>query len=164
MLAPAEEAALRAALDVLRRDPSVRYAEVRFVEEQNERLQVRDGRPETASTGGSRGVGIRVLGQKTWGFACTPHVNEAELVAAAERAAHIAKASSALATRAVIFPERAASRGVYETRVVRDPFAIPLDEKMAALDAPVRELLRGGKPVVSAAAWMEWVRVEKRLL
>ncbi len=35
---------------------------------------------------------------------------------------------------------------------------------MATLDAPVRELLRGGKPVSSADAWMEWVRVEKRLL
>jgi TldD protein len=35
---------------------------------------------------------------------------------------------------------------------------------MATLDAPVRELLRGGKPISSADAWMEWTRVDKRLL
>jgi TldD protein len=163
-LTPAEEAAMRAALDVLRRDPSVRYAEVRFVENRNERLRVRDGRPEQASAGGTRGVGIRVLGEKTWGFACTPHIVEGELALAAKRAVRIAQASAALVTKAVVFPERAASRGVFETRMERDPFTVPLDEKMAALDAPVRELLRGGKPVSSADAWMEWVRVEKRLL
>jgi TldD protein len=164
MLSPAEEAAMRAALDVLGRDPSVRYAEVRFVENRNERLRVRDGRPEQASAGGTRGVGIRVLGEKTWGFACTPNVIEAEVVAAAKRASRIAQASAALVANAVILPEREAARGVYETKMARDPFTVSLDEKMGALDAPVRELLRGGKPVVSADAWMEWVRVEKRLL
>ncbi len=155
---------MRAALDVLRHDPSVRYAEVRFVENRSERLRVRDGRPEQASTGGTRGVGVRVLGEKTWGFACTPRVVEGDVVLAAKRAVRIAAASAALVPNAVVFPEREASRGVYETRMARDPFTVPLDEKMAALDAPVRELLRGGKPVSSADAWMEWTRVEKRLL
>ena len=162
MLTREEEAALRATLGRLR--GRARYAELRFVSERNERLRVRDGRPEQASTGGTRGVGIRVLGEKTWGFACTPDVSEAALAAAADRAARIAAASAPLARAPAAFPEAAAARGTYETRVLRDPFAIPLDEKMAALDAPVRELLRGGKPVSSASAWMEWVRLEKRLL
>ena len=164
MLTRDEESALRAALDWLRRRADVRYAEVRFLAETSERLRVRDGRPEQATAATTRGVGIRVLGEKTWGFACTPDVDEAALVAAAERAARIARASAALAQTAVAFPERPASRGTYATRVERDPFAVPLDEKMAVLDAPVRALLRGGKPVSSASAWMEWVRVEKRLL
>ncbi|HEY1957861.1 MAG TPA: TldD/PmbA family protein [Polyangiaceae bacterium] len=164
MLTRDEESAMRAALERLERAPDVRYAEVRFVSEEKERLRVRDGRPEEASTATSRGVGIRVLGEKTWGFACTADLSEAALVSAAERAARIAKASGALTRAPVSFPARAASRGTYETRVLRDPFAVPLDEKMAALDAPVRALLRGGKPVSSANAWMEWVRVEKRLL
>jgi TldD protein len=164
MLTRDEEAALHAALDWLRQSADVRYAEVRFVFEQNERLRVRDGRPEQASTGGSRGVGIRVLGQRTWGFACTPDLTESALVAAAKRAAAIARASGALVQTPVAFPEQPASRGTYETRVGTDPFTIPLDQKMATLDAPVRALLRGGKPVSAASAWMEWVRLEKRLL
>jgi TldD protein len=164
MLTREEEAALRATIDALSKNSEVRYAEVRFVSERTERLRVRDARPELASTGRTRGVGIRVLGKMTWGFACTPDVTEAALTRAAARAVAIAKASGALAKSAVAFPARAASHGVYETRVARDPFAVPLDEKMAALDAPVRALLRGGKPVSSASAWMEWSRVEKRLL
>ena len=40
------DAALAAAIAWLRRQPDVRYAEVRFVESGGERLRVRDGRPE----------------------------------------------------------------------------------------------------------------------
>jgi len=164
MLTREEEAALRATIDALAKNPDVRYAEVRFVSDRSERLRVRDGGPEHASTGQTRGVGIRVLGEKTWGFACTADVSEGALAAAAKRAARIAKASGALAMRAVTFPERPPSRGTYETRVVRDPFEVPIDEKLRALDAPVRALLGKGKPISSASAWMEWSRVEKRLL
>lgn len=155
---------MQAALARLERDPSVRYGEVRYVSETSERLRVRDGRPEQASTGSSRGVGIRVLGPKTWGFACTADLSEGAVVAAAERAIRIANASSSLVPNAVVFPERDAVKGAYETKLTRDPFEVPLDEKMATLDRPVRALLRGGKPVSSADAWMEWVRVEKHLL
>ena len=42
---PHLDAALRVALDALRRAGDVRYAEVRFVDETQERLRVRDGRP-----------------------------------------------------------------------------------------------------------------------
>lgn len=163
MLTPTEEAALLATLERLKREPSIRYAEVRFVSEKSERLRVRDGRPEQASTGASRGVGIRVLA-RTWGFACTPELTAQALDVAATRAVRIAAASSMLAREPTPFPAQPAVRGTYETRVVRDPFTVPLDEKMRALEAPVRALLRGGKPIVSADAWMEWVRLEKRLL
>jgi TldD protein len=167
-MAAQEEAALRAALARLRRDPSVRYAEVRLTLETSERLRVRDGRPEQAATGTSQGVGIRVLaergGRMGWGFACTPEVTEGALAQAAARALRIALAASDVAREKVTFPEEAGTTGTYETPVARDPFTVPLDEKMALLDAPVRELLRGGKPIASADAWMEWVRVDKRLL
>jgi len=166
MLTPTEEAALLSTLAALKRQSTVHYAEVRFVDETSERLRVRDGRPEQATTGASRGVGIRVLGGKNraWGFACTPEITSAALERAAARAIRIAEASSNLALKPTPFPARDAVRGTYETPVKRDPFTVPLDEKIATLDAPVRTLLRGGKPVASADAWMEWVRVEKRLL
>ncbi len=163
MLTSEEEAALLSTLERLKREGALRYAEVRYAGEKNERLRVRDGRPEQASTGASRGVGIRVLAG-TWGFACTADITSEALERCALRAIRIAQASSSLASKPTPFPSQAAVRGVYETRVLRDPFTVPLDEKMAALDAPVRALLRGGKPVSSADAWMEWVRVEKRLL
>jgi TldD protein len=158
------DAALRATLDWLRKHPSVRYAEARFVDTRGERLRVRDGRPEQVTAEASRGVGIRVLGAKTWGFACSPNVSEGALLAAANRSVAIAQASGAIARTPVTFPEQAAARGRYETKLAVDPFSVPLEDKLATLDAPVRALRTGDARLVSAEAWMEWTRQEKRLL
>jgi TldD protein len=158
------EPALLAAIAWLRKQPDVRYAEVRFVESEGERLRVRDGRPEQVTTEASRGAGIRVLGDLAWGFACTADTSEGALVAASRRALAIARASGAAARSPVVFPEQAASVGRYDTRVAIDPFTVPLEEKLAVLDGPVRALRKGDKRLVSAEAWMEWTRQRKRLL
>jgi TldD protein len=125
---------------------------------------VRDGRPEQATTGASRGIGVRVLGPKTWGFACTSFLDEASAVAAARRAVEIAKASGAVAERRVDFPAQPASRGAYATRFAIDPFGVPSETKLAELDRPVRALLTKGRPIQSAEAWTSWTRLDKRLL
>ncbi len=158
------DAALAAAIAWLRRQPDVRYAEVRFVESGGERLRVRDGRPEQVTTEASRGVGIRVLGSKTWGFACAADTSEGSLMGAAARAVAIARASAPAVSSAVRFPEQQAAVGRYETALAVDPFAVPLEDKLAVLDAPVRALRAGDKRLVSAEAWMEWTRQHKRLL
>jgi TldD protein len=158
------DASLQDALDWLRKQPDVRYAEVRFVDGGGERLRVRDGRPEQVTAEASRGVGIRVLGSKTWGFACSADTSEGALLAAAQRALAIARASAAVARAPVAFPERPAARGTYATRVGVDPFAIPLETKLAALDGPARALRTGDARLQSAEAWMDWSRVTKRLL
>src|ERR1700744_5204825 len=126
------EPALAAAIAWLRKQPDVRYAEARFVDTEGQRLRVRDGRPEQVTAEASRGIGIRVLGAKAWGFACSADATEGGVLAAAARA---------LAARApVLFPEQAAAVGRYETRLAVDPFRVPLEDKLAALDAPVRAL------------------------
>jgi TldD protein len=155
---------LRAALERLRRAHDVRYAEVRYVSESSERLRVRDLRPEDVATASSRGVAVRVLGDKTWGFACTPHLDEPSVVHAAERALLIARASAALASRAVTFPPASPSVGSYRSAVAIDPSSIPIAQKLAFLDAPVRALMARGKPIRSAEAWMDWTHQTKRLL
>lgn len=158
------EPPLEAALAALRGEPDVRYAEARLVDETSERLAVRDGRPEQVTGETSRGVGIRVLGGKTWGFACTADTSEAALLAAARRALRVARASSTVARFAVVFPERPAQRGTYATRLSVDPFTVPLEAKLAALDAPERALRTGDPRLRSAEAWMSWTRQRKRLL
>jgi TldD protein len=155
---------LLASLAWLRRHPDVRYAEARFVEATGEHLRVRDGRPEQIATDASRGVGIRVLGARAWGFACSADTSEAQLVAAAGRALTIARASGRVADAPVVFPEQAPSRGTYETRVGADPSAVPLETKLETLSAPVRALRAGDVRLASAEAWMNWTRQTKRLL
>jgi TldD protein len=158
------DAPLEAALAWLRAQPDVRYGEVRLVDESGDRLQVRDGRPEQVTSEASRGVGVRVLGSKTWGFACSADTSEGAIVAAARRALDIARASAIAATRAVAFPEQAAQRGRYATPVKQDPFAVPLATRLAALDGPVRALRTGDARLRTAEAWMSWTRQHKRLV
>ncbi len=156
--------ALHAALGRLSRERDVRYAELRFVSETSEHLRVRDARPEDISTATSRGVAVRVLGAKTWGFACTPRTDEEAVVRAAEEALAIARASAVVAKEPAVFPARPAARGTYESPVAIDPFTLPIAQKLAVLDAPVRALLARGSPVRSAEAWMDWTRQHKRLV
>jgi TldD protein len=158
------EGALKATLELLRKEQGVRYAEVRFVDDTTERLRVRDGRPEQVTTARSRGVAIRVLGERTWGFACTAQLDEAGLTAAAKKAVRIARASSAVAAKTALFPPADPSIGSYETPVAIDPFTISREEKLALLDAPVRALRENEPRIKSAEAWMDWTRVHKHLL
>ena len=155
---------LEAALARLRALPFVRYAEVRSVTDRSERLLVRDGRTEELSDARSSGVGVRVLAERGWGFACTPHATEEAVVRAAESAAALARASSSAGKAAIVFPERGAQRGRYASRVAIDPFTIPTTDKLARLDRAVAAWLRAGKPVRSASAWMNFTRQKKRLL
>jgi TldD protein len=158
------DSALHAALAELSRAPDVRYGEVHFVDETSERFVFRDGRAEEVTRGVQTGASVRVLGSRTWGFACTADLSEAGLVRAAREALAVARASSRVARTTVLFPPQNASVGTYETTLVIDPFTIPLADKLAALEAPVRALLGFGKPVQSAEASMEWTRLHKRML
>jgi TldD protein len=160
----AVDAALHAALAEVRRAADIRHGEVCFFDEASERIQVRDGRPEAVTSGTSTGVSVRVLGARTWGFACTADLTEAGLVGAAREAIAVARASSRVAKTTVVFPPQAAAVGRYETPVAIDPFSVSLSDKLAALEAPVRALLAFGRPVQSAEASMEWTRLHKRML
>lgn len=157
-------APLEPALARLRALPHVRYAELREVSDRSERLLVRDGRTEELTDARSAGVGVRVLSERGWGFACTPHRTEEAVVRAAERAAALAKASGIASASRVVFPERAAARGSYASQVAIDPFTVKTEDKLARLERAARAILAAGKPVRSASAWMQFTRQKKRLL
>jgi len=137
---------------------------VHLVHETTERVHVRDGRPELVTGGTCAGASVRVLGERTWGFACTADLTEAGVVRAAREAIAVARASSRVARGTVVFPPAPPAIGSYETPLRVDPFDVPLGDKLAALMAPVQALLAAGKPVESAEASMEWTRLHKRML
>jgi TldD protein len=161
------DAFLKDALAKLSRDSRVRYAEVRFTDESVEHVRLRAterGRADHVKRSRSRGVGIRVLGTKTWGFASTATLDEAAIMAAVERAIRLADASSKITDRPAPFPLGEARRGTYATKTAVDPRKIPIEDKIGALDGPLAALLRGGNEVTTAEARMEWRALDKRLL
>jgi len=148
-------------VEKLRRREGVTYAEARFVDDLSERVRVRDGEVERASRQRSAGAGVRVLVRGAWGFACAAE-NE-DLGACAETALEAARAAAALTPDRVRLAEEEPQRGRWETPVAIDPFAVPIEKKLATLMGPV-EIMRREPRIQSAQANLFFRRVQKRLV
>ena len=156
--------ALREALAWLRAQPSVRYAECRWVAEVSEGLAVRDGQVEAVQESDSAGFGVRVVAAGAWGFASISGSSVGQARRAAERALAVARASAVTVLEPVRLAELAASRGRYETPVAKDPFEVGLDAKIELLIRATEAAQRGAPEVRRAEAKMSWVRVRKALV
>jgi TldD protein len=119
-----------AALDAAR-TAGADYADVRVVEELSESIDVRDDRVEGVARSSSRGVGVRVLAGGAWGFAATNSPDG--LKQAAQRAVEIARASAPLRAEPVRLDDTPRPAGTYTTPHERNPFDVPLNEKIDLL-------------------------------
>ena len=109
------------------------YADARIVRGLDESIAIKSGRVEGVASGESEGFGVRVLVDGAWGFASS-HVlslDEADRVAA--EAVRIARASGTALRQAVELDGRPPANGTYETPIAEDPFAVPLERKIADL-------------------------------
>ena len=108
------------------------YADARFVRSRVERLSTRNGRLDELDSHESEGIGIRVRVRGTWGFAAVRGTDRADAEAALSRALAIAEAQPAVPDAAPLAPEPAA-RGEWTSDFERDPFEVPLEEKLGVL-------------------------------
>lgn len=122
-------------------------ADARVGEEAREQIAVRDGALEWLSADDSNGVGVRVLVDGAWGFAAVPGHREASAIAAARRAVEVARAAASLRRRPVRLCEEEPQQGRWETPIAIDPFAVPLERKLADLTAAC-DALRDRSPRV----------------
>jgi TldD protein len=117
------------------------YADVRVVRRVEESITIKTGRLEGVAGGETEGFGVRVLVGGAWGFAASHHLSTAEADRVAAEAVRIAKASATALRTPVLLDDRPPAHGRFETPVVEDPFAVPLDHKIAdlmAADAALR--------------------------
>jgi TldD protein len=117
------------------------YADARVVLKRNQLVATKNGRVERLTDSESEGIGVRVLVGGAWGFACDRRLSSDGARDAALRACSFARATGGSQTRrlAPIEPHT----GSFRSPVERDPFDVPLAEKVehclradAALDAP----------------------------
>ena len=145
------EAIIATALDTARQR-GAEYADVRLVSNREQRIVVRHGVVETMTADESVGLGIRALYNGAWGFASTRELTNAGADTAAGQAVQIARASAGQngvgMSAAELLGAPVASRGSYTTPVAIDPFAVPLDDKLALLLAADSEM--AAVPQVSA--------------
>jgi TldD protein len=116
------------------------YADARWVERETETVSVKDGIVERVERGSDRGVGLRVLHRGAWGFAATDR-GGAAAATLVDEAVRRAEASASVRREPVRLAAQAPQRGTYRTTLVRDPFAVPLRERielLLAADAALR--------------------------
>ena len=136
------------------------YADVRFEDIHEERIEVRNGVVATLSDTLSAGYGVRALFDGSWGFAAGSDFTEAGLDATAARALDIAKAGAAVAKKRFAEPPPKAYTDSYQTPVAIDPAAIPLGERVALL-LEAERALHAGAPISVGRAWIDLWRKDK---
>ena len=111
------------------------YADARWVEREVEKVDVKDGTVEAIDRSADRGIGLRVLVNGAWGFAATDHTEDAALARVVDDAISRAHASARVQRRSVVLAGVAPQRGEYRTPLERDPFGVPMAERIELLRA-----------------------------
>jgi TldD protein len=107
------------------------YADARAIVRRLQRVATKNGVVESVSDDETAGVGVRVLVNGAWGFACDRRLSEDGARDAAAQAVAFARASaSRTARRPVELASAPAEQGEYRTPVQRDPIEVPVTEKI----------------------------------
>ena len=137
------------------------YADVRIVNRRSQYVAVRDGQLDELNDTETIGIGVRALVDGAWGFSASGNVTRQECRRVAEHATQQARINSRLTRRPVeLAPVDAYPDGVWQSPISRDPFVVPVADKVellmnangAALSVP---------SVRSAFSFVSFVRDEK---
>ncbi|GIW12127.1 MAG: peptidase C69 [Dehalococcoidia bacterium] len=128
------------------------YADVRIVEQRREQVVVKNGQIETLLTDESAGFGVRVLVNGAWGFASSALLTTREADRVAALAVALARAASRVPGPPVDLGPPVTTRGSYRTAVQRDPFGVPMEERIALLLAADAAMRRQPAIVVAEGA------------
>ncbi len=118
------------------------YADARGVQARRQGLEMRNGALGSLYDNEDEGLGIRVLAGAAWGFAATSRLDRDSLAACARQAVAIARASASVNREQVRLAPEPGWRDFWQTPVARDPFSVPLEQKLALLQACDDELRR----------------------
>jgi TldD protein len=109
------------------------YADVRLSQRVQQNLVVKNGELAASTDDSSQGFGVRVLVDGAWGFASSARMEMSEVAEVVDRAVRIARASARVRAERVELGSPVTSRGTYRTQLERDPFSVPLSEKVELL-------------------------------
>ncbi len=116
------------------------YADVRYMERKSEPISMKNGAVVSVALQEEQGFGIRVMHSGAWGFASRSVTSEVELRRAAAEAVALARASAKVRPCPASFAPLDRVQDVYRTKVQKDPFTVPPEEKLELLADIDREL------------------------
>jgi TldD protein len=150
---------LRELVDYIKKK-KIDYADIRFEDEKNESITVKNGQLEALSRSNERGVGIRVLHNGCWGFAAGSIITPSALKKLADKAISVAKASTITRKRPAKLAPVETFIGKYYSPCKEDPFAVSLDEKTGLL-MDVSEILMKQKKIKVSDASLDFFKTDK---
>ena len=137
-----------------------KYADIRIVRRQDEEVEVKNGKVEALTRDEDFGFGIRILFQGAWGFACSSKVTRGEMGTVLGKALKIAKASSKVKGKEIVFPSASPVVDKYKTPISIDPFDVGPEAKLDLL-LKADEILRRSKKVRISEAFSGSYKTEK---
>ena len=105
------------------------YADARGIVRRSQLVSTKNRRVDQLDDVETQGIGVRVLVDGAWGFACEPELDSEAVQNAAGRATAFAKAAPGRHDRALAPLE--GTQGEYRTPREQDPVDVPLEEKTA---------------------------------
>ena len=136
------------------------YADIRIVRRQDEEVGVKNGKVEALTRDEDFGFGIRILFQGAWGFVCSSKVTRGEMRTVFGKALKIAKASSKVKGKEIVFPSASPVVDRYKTPISIDPFDVAPEAKLDLL-LKADEILRRNKKVKISEAFSGSYKMEK---
>src|SRR5262245_9120857 len=109
------------------------YADIRINRYRRESIATRERQVQNVSRSTSYGFGLRVLVNGAWGFAASNLVEPGAARTVADQAVAVARANAALASRKVVLADADKVVTTWTSAFKRDPFAVPLETKIAFL-------------------------------
>ena len=128
------------------------YADCRYVKDNYELLEARNGSPFRISDSCRSGIGIRVLLDGAWGFASTNDLKGAALEKSLKTAIKIAKVTAEnTKTKKELCSEKI-YQDTYHTPHKFDPFSVNTDEKIIPLVEGTKLLIEQDSRIKNASA------------
>jgi TldD protein len=135
------------AVDVAR-EAGADYADARYVRTREERTATRNGKVETLASTESRGIGVRVLADGAWGFAAGSDLSREAVAEVARLAVRIGRASARTKKESVQLADCDPVVDSVVLPVKRDPFEVPLEERISLLLDCDRIMVQTSNPAV----------------
>jgi len=123
-------------------ESKVNYADLRFVQTEEENIEVENGILSSYNVSTNRGVGIRVLVDSAWGFAATNNLDKVSLQKTAIKALDIARASALTKKEEIRLASEDIHIDTYITPITKDPFRISPVKKIDLLIKATKIMLK----------------------
>ena len=136
------------------------YADVRVVRRRDEEIEVKNGKVDALTYDEDFGFGIRIVFQGAWGFACSSKVTKKEMETVLGKALKIAKASSKVKGKEIIFQSTSSVVDRYKTPASIDPFEVSPETKLNLL-LQADEIIRRNRKVKISEAFLGSYKTEK---